>query len=554
MNMKRLNQELAACVVLFLLSASFVSAKETRITLLHVNDTHSHLDATGPKDGSLNGTLGGIAKAATVIQSVRASEEHVLLLHAGDVFQGELFFNAYLGVPELQLMKQLGFDAMAVGNHEFDLGPRVLNDVLSTAFAGGSFPLVSANLDLSAFPALTRWIQPSVIKTFGEVRIGIFGMTVPNNPTNLPAPVIVRDDIVAVAQQAVTDLRSGGAEVVICLSHLGIFYDRMVAANVTGIDFIVGGHDHFVFEHPQLIKSPDGKHAVILQAGEHYKCIGELRFSVNHGKVHVREYRMLPVDASVSPDPSIQSIVSGFKAAIFARYGDVYHTVLATTKTELSKAYDDRSPLRDTPLGNLITDAFRNKTGTDIAITPDGLISEKIWAGPIVSADVFRAVSYGFDASTGLGFHLATFQVVGTELIKGLEVGLSQLEVGDDFFVQVSGMTFKYDPRQRVGQRVIVESIRINDKPLFPDGRYTVTANTGLLELLDGVGVHVERVNVLSDLEYTAVRDYISRLGIFSYEAQGRIQDVSVKPQENARNMRGDNEAARTERIHLCGN
>src|SRR5437016_1914165 len=109
-----------------------IEAAGTTITLLHVNDTHSHLDAIGPKDAALKGTLGGIARAATVIGQLRAIEPNVLLLHAGDVFQGDPMFNAYFGVPEFQLMKQLGFDAMAVGNHEFDFGPGVLNDVLTT--------------------------------------------------------------------------------------------------------------------------------------------------------------------------------------------------------------------------------------------------------------------------------------------------------------------------------------------------------------------------------------------------------------------------------------
>ena len=129
-----------------------LEARPATITLLHVNDTHSHLDAWGPKDRHLEGTVGGMAKAASVIAAVRASEPNVLLLHAGDVFHGDLFFNQYFGVPELQLMKQLGFDAMAVGNHEFDFGPDVLAGSLAAAFGDGTLPLLSANLDLIRLP------------------------------------------------------------------------------------------------------------------------------------------------------------------------------------------------------------------------------------------------------------------------------------------------------------------------------------------------------------------------------------------------------------------
>ena len=104
---------------------------QTTITVLHVNDSHSHLEAFGPKQADLSGTIGGLAKAATVIAEVRASEPNTLLLHAGDAFHGDLFFNRYFGVPELQILAELGVDAMAVGNHEFDLGPDVLAFVLS---------------------------------------------------------------------------------------------------------------------------------------------------------------------------------------------------------------------------------------------------------------------------------------------------------------------------------------------------------------------------------------------------------------------------------------
>ncbi len=526
--MKNLIHRFATSVVLLLCLTTLLFAQGTTITLLHVNDSHSHLDAIGPKDANLDGTLGGIAKAATVIASVRASEENVLLLHAGDVFQGDPFFNKYFGVPEFQLMKQLNFDAMAVGNHEFDFGPGVLNDVLSTAFAEGSFTLVSANLDMSGFPALKTWVQPSIMKTVAGVRIGIFGMTVPNNPTNMPAPVIVRDDVVAVAQQAVAGLRNAGADVVVCLSHLGIFYDKIVATNVSGIDFIIGGHDHFLFNQPIPITNPSGKKTLVFQAGEHYKFIGKLRFTVNNGNVSVLDYHILSVDASVTPDPSIQAVVSSLKDGIVAQFSNIYHTELANAVKELTKRYDPNSPLRDTPIGNLVTDAFRKKTGTEIAITPLGLISEKIYAGPIVGADVFRAMSYGFDETTGLGFKLAKFTILGSELLKGLEIGLSQLEVGDDFFLQVSGMTFKYNPKRPVGHRVIVGSISINDRPFLPVAKYTVTVNTGVVALLDLVGVHVENIEVFPDFEYTVVRDYIKKLSTITYEAEGRIQDISV--------------------------
>ena len=527
--MNKLTLRLGVLALFVTLSVTWLFAEATKFTLLHVNDSHSHLDAVGPKDANLEGTLGGIAKAATVIGTVRATEQNVLLLHAGDVFQGDPMFNTYFGVPEFQLMTQLGVDAMAVGNHEFDFGPGVLNDVLSTAFAGGSFPLVSANLDMSAFPALQSWIQPSIMKTVAGVKIGIFGMTVPNNPTNMPAPVIVRDDIVAIAQQTANSLRTDGAQVVIFLSHLGVYLDKIVASNTTGIDFIVGGHDHYLFEQPVMISNPDGRNVPIFQAGEHYKYVGKLHFSVDNGEVTITDYEMLAVNESVPAEPSIQAVIEGLKEGVIAKFGDLYHSAIGTAVSEVTKRYDARLPLRDTPIGNLVTDAFRQRTGTDLAITALGLISEKLYEGPITGADVFRSLSYGFDEATGLGLQLATFEITGAELVKGMEIGLSQLDIGDDFFLQYSGMRFRYDPAKPVGERGIISSIKIDGKRFSPASTYTVTVNTGIIALLGLLGVSIDNVAILPDFEYHVVRDFISAAGNVNYHPQGRVIELRAR-------------------------
>ncbi|MBI4547230.1 MAG: 5'-nucleotidase C-terminal domain-containing protein [Ignavibacteriae bacterium] len=188
-------------------------------------------------------------------------------------------------------------------------------------------------------------------------------------------------------------------------------------------------------------------------------------------------------------------------------------------------------PLRDTPIGNLVTDAFRAKTGTDLAITALGLISEKIYKGPITGADVFRAMSYGFDEATGLGFQLATLDILGSELLKGLEIGLSQIEVSDDFFLQVSGARFIYDPAQPVGRRVNVKSIRLeNGKRFSLTDTYSVTVNTGIVVLLGRLGIAVENIRVLPDFEYTVMRDHIVALGRINYQSQGRLREQPRRP------------------------
>jgi 5'-nucleotidase / UDP-sugar diphosphatase len=523
----------AVAAVAWLVTCPGLAASPVTVTLLHVNDTHSHLDAWGPKDRHLEGTVGGMAKAASVIAAVRASEPNVLLLHAGDVFHGDLFFNKYFGVPEFQLMKELGFDAMAVGNHEFDFGPDVLAGSLAAAYGDNTLPLLSANLDLSGYPALANWIRPSMIKKVGGVRIGIFGMTVPDDVMNSPAPVKILGAgdpavLMGIAAQQVAELRGSGAEVVICLSHLGVLYDRAVAANVPGIDIIVGGHNHYVFEQPEVVTNPEGKPTLILQAGAHYEYVGRLRFTVDAGAVKLLSYRLLAVDERVRPLPQVQGVVDDLKRGIVAAYGDVYKLTLATAVRDLETVTEPDQPERDSAMGDLITDALRARTGTSIAITANGLISEGMFRGPIVGIDVFRPVSYGYDPATGLGLKIATFRIAGAELIKSLEIGLAYLGINEDFFIQVSGMSFEYDARAAAGARVLPESVCVHGQRLDPYRTYSVTVNEAIAALLPMMGVEVSDLQLLPDLEYEVLKDHVVGLHRVDVRPEGRIVDVSV--------------------------
>ncbi len=507
-------------------TATIALSQGVTVTLLHINDTHSHLDGFGPKDAELNDQLGGIARAATAIGTIRATEPNVLLLHAGDSFQGDPIFNTYFSVPELQLLNQLGVDAMAVGNHEFGYGPDALAYVLSTAFPSGGFPLLSANLDLSGYPTLANWIEPSMIKTIGGVKIGIFGLLIPGEPSENAAPVIIEDTIFNVAATMVQQLRGEGAQAVICLSHLGIYLDRILAENVPGIDFIVGGHDHFVFDQPVAVQNPLGATTYIFQAGSFYEYLGDLKFTIDNGAVTIDSYHMITLDGSVTPDPTVQAAVNEIKLGVVAKFGDLYHEVVATTPNDISKFLDVKTPLRDTPLGNLVTDAYREFTGTDIAIDALGLISEKLYKGKIVGADIFRTLSYGYDPATGYGLTLATLDIKGSELVKGMEFGLSQLGITDDFFLQYSGMRFRYDPQMPVGQRVILSSIDIHGQGFNPEATYSATVNSGAVMLLGLIGINVENVVMLPDYEFNVVKNFIAEKHEISYQSQGRILEM----------------------------
>lgn len=516
-------------ITMFILSAvNFTYAQGTTITILHTNDSHSHLDAAGPKTCNLEGTIGGIAKAANVIGMVKQTETNVLTLHAGDFSVGDFFFNSYFGVPEIQIMKQIGFDALTVGNHEFDLGPSTLNDVLTAGFENGSFPVLSANLDLTGYPQLANFIQPYTIKTFGTVKVGIFGMTIPS-PLSNTYPVIIKENIDEITYATVVELKAQGCDAVIFLSHLGSAIDEQLAASIPGINFIIGGHDHYIFNQPVVVMNPENRPVYICQAGSYYQNIGRLKFTVDNGIVTFNNYQLIPVNAQVPAVPEIKAVVNQLKQGITAQFGNVYKTIDGLALIDMEADNSPNCKIKDTPMGNLITDSYLNKTHTKIGITANGLIAEKLFRGAITSADIFRTVSYGYDENTGLDFKLATFDIKGSELIKGLEVGLSMIGIDDDFFLQVSGMSFKFNSDNPAGERVILSSVKIKNAPVNPIKNYSVTVNEGLLGILTSLGgVDVENIQVLPVTEYAGLKEYIRKLKLVCYIPEGRIKEMSA--------------------------
>ena len=396
---------------LFVLTGSYAAADT--LTILHIGDTHSRLAPGGRRTVALEGTTGGIARAVSAIGMMKMTESNALALHAGDIFIGDLFFNAYFGVPELRILAALGLDAMTLGNHEFDLTPAVLETALDSGFVAGGFPVLSANAVFpdTGFASLRRHVSGLTVKEVGDVRVGIFGLTTPStNLLSLPAPIVIDDRIVEIASAMVDSLRERNCDVVILLSHLGVALDTVVAASVEGIDVVIGGHDHYSFAEPILVKSPSGDPTTVAQAGAFYSNVGRMRLSVGDGVVDLIDYALVPLDASVPEHAETKAVVDELIAGIEATYGPVYSQQIAYAEHDHAEVPPTlmTSGCKDTPVGNLVADALRAAMGTDIAIEPGGSTAEKLYQGPLVAADAYRAISYGFNTVNGLGYRVAT--------------------------------------------------------------------------------------------------------------------------------------------------
>lgn len=253
-------------------AGTFASAKRdgTNITILYTNDTHARLDPF-PENARQYAGMGGIARRASLVKKVRALEKHVLLLDSGDVFQGTPWFDIYGGKVDLELMSGMNYDAMVLGNHEFDRGP----DGLADAAGKAKFPMLASNYITRGTP-LEPFVQRRIIREFDGFRVGIFGLGIEfQGVVNRDLHGDVRSqDPVPVAKRGVESLRDfHRCDFVICLSHLGYWHnngridDITLAKNVPGIDLIIGGHTHTFLDEPVMIENGEGLHTVITQMG-----------------------------------------------------------------------------------------------------------------------------------------------------------------------------------------------------------------------------------------------------------------------------------------------
>jgi 5'-nucleotidase len=262
-------------------AAGAATAGAGKLTILHTNDVHSRLDPF-PMDGSRNQGLGGVAARASLIQEIRNEGGQVLLLDAGDIFQGTPYFNMYKGEPEMKAMKMMGYDAATMGNHDFDAGL----DNFTTQLAHGGFPLLIANYDFKG-TAMEGKSQPYKIFQKGDLKIGVLGVGIELRglvPENMYGKTVYSDPIVA-ANRSAEELRKKGCDMVICLSHLGDKYDdnrvsdEILAKETYDIDLIIGGHTHRFFEEPRKYTNKKGSDVVVNQVGWAGIQLGRLDYS-----------------------------------------------------------------------------------------------------------------------------------------------------------------------------------------------------------------------------------------------------------------------------------
>ena len=277
-----------------------------RITLLHTNDTHSHIEPFGPGNGPISG-LGGVARRATLVKQLRQQLGPVLLLDAGDTFQGTPYFNRYKGRVDYQLMRMVGYDAGTLGNHDFDNGVGMLLEAMAAMeqlqHAHPPFPFVNCNFDCKGAPDLGKRIHPYLIRDFPGIRVGLTGVGVAFAGLVAPknhAGVIWQDPFERL-KPIVKRLREvEKVDLVVVLSHLGYDLkgtapdDLQMPGRVAGIDAIIGGHSHTFLEAPTRVPQADGE-TLVFQVGFGGVNLGRMDFALAQGIVKSAGGTALPV-------------------------------------------------------------------------------------------------------------------------------------------------------------------------------------------------------------------------------------------------------------------
>jgi 5'-nucleotidase len=280
-------------------------ATDTRLVILHTNDVHSRIDPF-PMDGGRNQGLGGVATRAALINSIRATEEHVLLFDAGDIFQGTPYFNLYKGEPEIKAMSMMKYDACTMGNHDFDAGLENFANQLQHA----SFPVLVGNYDFTATPLEQKCLPYKTFKK-GRIKIGVFGLGIELKglvPENLYGKTVYIDPV-RIANETAWQLRhKEKCDLVICLSHLGFQYrepnivsDRILATESEHIDLIIGGHTHTFLNEPVVVKNKKRGDVVINQVGWGGINLGRLDYTFSGvNKKKFIESRVITVEKKTS--------------------------------------------------------------------------------------------------------------------------------------------------------------------------------------------------------------------------------------------------------------
>jgi 5'-nucleotidase / UDP-sugar diphosphatase len=459
-------------------------ADKREISIIHTNDLHSHFLGFSPNQDYTpesvqdDDTVGGFARISTLIKNIKTQRPGpVLVLDGGDFLMGSFFHMLTREKAfEIELLGKMGYDAVTLGNHEFDLKPKGLAQILDAAQTHDKVPaILLANMVFSqesteddsleqAF--IENRITPYTIIEKQGIKFGIFGLMGLDAAEKAPfSKPVSFGDPVATAQKMVAILKDK-TDMIICLSHSGLDPDKkksedeLLAEQVDGIDVIISGHTHTRLDAPITINN-----TVIVQSWAYGKQMGHLQLTLENEKIDISGYQAISIDDQIPGDPQISDLINTYEEQIdreiLKDHGLSFRKIVAQTD------FDLKIKTAESPLGNFITDAIRfvrQETASDfnpfadVAIISNGVIRDNLLKGKtnsIQACDLFRALPLGIGLDGSLGYPLISMYITPLELKKGFEVLTSIYPAkGADYFLQIAGAKFTYNPKRIMFDRV----------------------------------------------------------------------------------------------------
>jgi 5'-nucleotidase/UDP-sugar diphosphatase len=496
-------------------------ANGERLVILFTHDLHSSfLPRRVAASGGLPVERGGYAKLLTLIRETRSrAVDRTLVVDAGDFSMGTLFHTAFMtGAAELRLMAAMGYDAMTLGNHDFDFRPKGLAQTLRAAHAAESrLPvMVASNVIFSpddkgdgdlkeAFQEYP--VHPYAVLERRGIRIGLFGILGKDARTDTPfAKPVTFADPVEMGKKMVALLKDKEkVDLVICLSHTGTSpvkkhsEDENLARAVPGIDVIISGHTHTILPKPIGV----GK-TVIVSAGSYGAYLG--RLTLDYAKrtgATPAGYELVPVLPDVPDDPALARQISRFKEDVDKGYlaatGYRYDQVVAESGFDMETLAAAYARPGETGIGDMITDAFRYAVRKaegpryehiHVVVEPLGLIRDSFLKGPITVDDIFRVLSLGLGTDGMPGYPLVSYRITGKELKDLLEVETTVAKIKNDAHLQLSGVKFSFNPNRIRFDRVT--SIKVQNEagvyePIAPEKLYRICLNFYTAQMVEYV-------------------------------------------------------------------
>jgi len=430
-----------------------------KVTLLQLNDVYQF----APVD---QGTRGGLARVMTLKKQIAQESPNTLLLLAGDTISPSVESITYRGSQMIDAWNVLGVDYATFGNHEFDYGPATLLDRMRES----RFKWLAANVLDRATGKTFGGTDPYVIREFQGVRVGIFGLVLPETKsTSRPGPDVEFAGACETAQRLIPQIRNEGAKVIVALTHLSMREDKELA-RCADVDVIIGGHEH------TLLQSASGG-APIFKMTADARELGRIDLNISQatGELESIDWRIIPVTSEVTSDPQFAVVTNKYSGLLKELARQVGRTSVPLNAGSAANRQ------QETNVGNFVTDAFRRATGAEVAIINGGSIRADSVIGPgvLTRRDVLSMLPFKNK--------VVKLQVSGDVLRSAIEHGVARSaeDAEPGRFPQVSGITFTFDASRTVGSRVT--SILVNGQSLDPSRKYTL-ATTNFLALDAGDG------------------------------------------------------------------